>query len=164
MNAIELDAYFKKYYQEGEKYTAQYLFGLYFKAVQEYCAHFFAVSKYAEEVGSGVIPESTDELDALVIAGKHLAIQKEAFMTKLGAQPEGCTVKELSDNLSEFDASAFCLKGKARVVNGLLEGSQLSLEKMQEQLKKVRPSELAKCEQATYLMTICSQRAQKGVG
>lgn len=163
MNAKQLDVYFETYFKEGEEYEPQYLFGLYFKAVQEFCQHFSVVCMYAEETSAGVIPENAtikDEMDAMVTAAKHLEKQKCAFLKKTNAAgSDVCAITDLND----FDASAFCITGNAKVKDGLLEGVEnISMDKLRQQIQHVRPSELTKFEQATYLMMLCPKAEEVG--
>lgn len=157
MNKQTMDVYFKTYYQKGKEYEPNYLFGLYFKAVQEYCQHFSAVCMYAEETSAGVIPDEksniNDEMDAMATAAMHLERQKNAFLKM--ANIEGCAVTDLYN----FDASAYCETGNAYVKNGLLVGAEnLSMAKIKDQVQHVRPSGLTKFEQAEYLLMLCPQK------
>ena len=150
----KMNKYFKESYQEGKEYEPNYLFGLYFIAVQEYCKHYSAVCKYAEEINAGVIPDEKEganikeEMDAMATAAMYSERQKRAFLKKVNV--EGCGVTDIYN----FDASDYCEAGNAYVKHGLLIGAEnLSMAKIKDLLQHVRPSVLPKFEQVEYLLT-----------
>lgn len=159
MTKHDMDVYFNKHYQEREEYEPNYLFGLYFKAVEEYCQHYSSVCMYAEEINSGVILDEKEtsnikeEMDAMATAAIYLERQKRAFLKK--ANVEGCGVTDLYN----FDASNYCETGNAQVKNGLLIGAEnLSMAKIKDLLQHVRPSALTEFEQAEYLLKFCPHK------